>query len=71
MFWKKKSKEKNLLGVCFHAAGMLIEKSNHDEDTTEGLLMQISLLEKVRNRLNESIVKLNTALEHSIKSEIN
>ena len=71
MFGKKKPTEKNLLGACFHAAGLLIEKSNHNEETTEGLLMQVSLLEKVQSTLTKSITKLNMALEESIKSEVN
>ena len=49
----------------------IIKRSKEKEETLDGLIMQIALLEKIREILNNTLIRLTNYVEqHTTKREI-
>ena len=69
--WLSKNKEKKTLGIYFKAVSKLIDNTKYEEDTMEGLVMQLALLEKIRDVMNSTIEKLKGNIEKVVQKELN
>ena len=61
--------EKEMIVVYLTTILKLVKNIDYKEDTTEGLIMHISLLKKVNTVLHDSIARLENSLEKVVERE--
>jgi len=61
--------EKEMIVIYLTTILKLVKNVDYQEDTTEGLIMHISLLKKVKGVLTDSIARLENSLEQIVERE--
>ena len=61
--------EKEMIVIYLTTILKLVKNLDYQEDTTEGLIMHISLLKKVKGVLTDSIARLENSLEQIVERE--
>ena len=60
-----------MIVIYLEAILRIIKRSKEKEETLDGLIMQIALLEKIREILNNTLIRLTNYVEqHTTKREI-
>ena len=65
------NEEQKMLGIYFDAAGTIIKNSKYDEASSDGLLLQVALLKKIKEVIDSSIKRLEGNLENIVLAEQN
>ena len=61
--------EEEMIVIYLTTILKLVKNLDYQEDTTEGLIMHISLLKKVKGVLTDSIARLENSLEQIVERE--